>query len=283
MSMYPDDARLQNFLDLFAIEKPIIGMLHLLPLPGSPIYDGGGLQNIIDRALHDANELEEGGVDGLEIENFSDPTYFAGEAGPELVAAMATVGDRVARATSKPLGVCLLADPKASLGVAHAIGAKFIRATFFTEASVDVSGLICPRPHELLRFRKFLDPSIKIFADVHIKHSAPLAYRPLGDSARDAKYFLSDAIIISGTRTGRETKLDDLSEARAAVDKFPVLVGSGFNREDAMKMLAVADGAIVGTSLKVDGISSNAVDRNRVAELMEVVKEYRSRYQGGLI
>jgi len=273
--MYPDDTRFQSFHDLFGVKKPIIGMLHLPPLPGSPVYDGKGLQEVIDRALYDANELQEGGVDALEVENFSDPTYYPQEVGPELTAAMAVISDHVIRAASKPVGICILADPKASLSVAHAVGAKFVRATFFTEASVDVSGLVCPKPHELLRFRKFLDPSIKIFTDVHIKHSAPLVNRPLGDSALDAKYFLSDAVIISGTHTGKETKLEDLKEAKDAVEDFPVLVGSGFRKEHAAKILAIADGAIVGTSLKKDGVSSNVVDRNRVRELLEVVKEIR--------
>ena len=275
MSMYPDDTRLQNFHDLFAVKKPIIGMLHLPPLPGSPIYDGKGLSEIIDRALYDANELQEGGVDALEVENFSDPTYYPEEVGPELTAAMAVISDHVIRAASKPVGICILADPKASLSVAHAVGAKFVRATFFTEASVDVRDWFVPKPHELMRFRKFLDPSIKVFTDVHIKHSAPLVNRPLGDSALDAKYFLSDAVIISGTHTGKETKLDDIKEAKTAVEDFPVLVGSGFNKLQAAKIFSIADGAIVGTALKKDGVSSNVVDRNRVKELMDVVKEIR--------
>ena len=277
MSMYPDDDRFDSFHSLFGVRKPIIGMLHLPPVPGSPVYNGGGLKDVIGRALEDAQELLEGGVDGLEVENFSDPTYFPQEVGPELVAAMAVISDHVVRAVSKPVGICILSDPKASLSVAHAVGARFIRATFFTEASVDVSGLVLPKPHELLRFRKFLDPSIKIFADVHIKHSAPLVNRPLADSALDAKYFLSDAIIITGTHTGKETKVEDLAEAKKAVEQFPVLVGSGFRKESAARLLQYADGAIVGTSLKKGGISSNVVDRQRVKELMDVVKEIRAR------
>lgn len=277
MSMYPEDKRLQNFHELFGVKKPVIGMLHLPPLPGSPIYNGQGLNEIIERALSDAEELQAGGVDALEVENFSDPTYYPEEVGPELVAAIAVISDHVIRKASIPVGICILADPKASLSVAHSVGAKFIRATFFTEASVDVSGLVCPKPHELLRFRKFLDPSIKIFTDVHIKHSAPLVNRPLGDSALDAKYFLSDAVIISGTHTGKETKLDDIKEAKTAVEDFPVLVGSGFKKESADMIFQFADGAIVGTSLKVDGVSSNPVDRKRVSELMAIVKEIRKR------
>jgi len=277
MSMYPEDKRLQSFHELFGVKKPVIGMLHLPPLPGSPIYNGQGLKEIIDRALYDAEQLQAGGIDAMEVENFSDPTYYPEEVGPELVAAMAVISDHVIRKASIPVGICILADPKASISVAHSVGAKFVRATFFTEASVDVSGLVCPKPHELLRFRKFLDPSIKIFTDVHIKHSAPLVNRPLGDSALDAKYFLSDAVIISGTHTGVETKLDDIKEAKAAVEDFPVLVGSGFRKESAQKILQIADGVIVGTSLKVNGVSSNTVDSKRVSELMATIREIRNK------
>jgi membrane complex biogenesis BtpA family protein len=273
--MYPDDKRMKNFEQMFGVKKPIIGMLHLPPLPGSSVYDGKGLNPVIERALADAESLVAGGVDGLEVENFSDPTYYPMEVGPELVAAMAVVSDHVMRHVSLPVGICILSDPKASLSVAHAVGAQFVRATFFTEASVDVSGLVLPKPHELLRFRKFLDPSIKIFADVHIKHSAPLVNRPLGDSALDAKYFLADAVIISGTHTGKETKLDDIQEAKKAVEDFPVLVGSGFKKDSAEAIFKYADGAIVGTSLKQNGISSNPVDRQRVADLMTEVKNIR--------
>jgi membrane complex biogenesis BtpA family protein len=274
--MYANDRRYEEFHALFGgVRKPIVGMIHLMPLPGSPIYDGGGLDPIIERALYDAHELHEGGVDALEVENFSDPTYSPSKASPELVAAMAIVTDHVRREIDIPIGVCLLADPEAGLGVAHAAGADFVRATFFTEASVDVSGLATPRPHELLRYRKFLDPSIKLFADVHIKHSAPLAPRPLGASALDAKYFLADGILISGTHTGQQTDIGDLEEAKEAVGEYPVLIGSGLSAENAETLLQVADGAIVGTATKKDRISANPVDRERVLALMEVVRAVR--------
>jgi membrane complex biogenesis BtpA family protein len=276
MGMYKDDQRFDAFHELFGgVSKPIIGMVHLKPLPGSPLYEGGGLLPVIERALKDAESLAEGGVDGLEVENFSDPTYTSEDASPELVASMAIAADHIHRAVDLPLGVCLLADPKSAIGVAHAAGAQFIRATFFTEASVDVSGLVLPKPHDLLRYRKYIDPSIMIFADVHIKHSAPLVNRPLGDSALDAKYFLADAILISGTHTGKDTSPIDLLEAKEAVGKYPVLVGSGFNAKSAERLLEIADGAIVGTALKRDGISANPVDIQRVKQLMRTIKDVR--------
>lgn len=276
MSMYPNDKRYAEYFAMFNSKKPIIGMLHLQPLPGGPLYDGKGLDPVVEQAVHDLNELQDGGVDALEIENFSDPTYYPEEVGPELVAAISVVSERLNKYLKVPMGVCILSDPKASLAVAHAINATFVRATFFTEASVDVSGLVCPKPHELLRFRKFLDPSIKIFTDVHIKHSAPLVQRPIGDSALDAKYFLSDGVIITGTHTGKGVKMQDLKDARTGVEDFPLMVGSGFNKDTARDILQIADGAIVGTSLKEGGISSNPVDKKRVEELMKVVREIKA-------
>ncbi len=268
--------KLQEFNQLFNTDKPIIGMVHLLPLPGAPLYDGKGLEPIIARAIKDAQYLQEGGVEAIEIENFSDPSYFPGQVGPELVASMAIVADRIRQTVDIPMGICILADPMASLAVAHGVEATFIRATFFTEASVDVSGLVLGRPHEILRFRKFLDPTIKIFADVHIKHSAPLVNRPIEESALDAVYFLADAMIVSGTRTGAETPLEDVKKVKMAVGEFPVLVGSGTKTPNVESLLEDADGAIVGTSMKVDGVSANPVDPERVIAFMKAVKELRA-------
>ena len=101
-------------------------MVHLLPLPGSPLYDGAGLESIIERALRDLEALEEGGVDAVQVENFSDPTYSQGTAYPELIAALSIIADRLVQVTSLPMGICLLADPQAGLAVAHAVGAKFV-------------------------------------------------------------------------------------------------------------------------------------------------------------
>jgi len=277
MSMYAEDSRFDSFHEMMGgVIKPIIGMVHLLPLPGSPVYDGAGLEPVIERALADARALQDGGVDAIEVENFSDISYSFDAAHPELVAGLTVAADHIRRAISLPLGICLLADPKASLAIAHAVGAQFIRSTVFTEASVDVSGLVLPRPHELLRYRKFLDTSIKIFADVHIKHSAPLARRSLAESVYDTKYFLADAILISGKHTGQEANIDDVRVAKEAAGRFPILLGSGFNERNAKELFKYADGAIVGTSLKQDGVSSNPVDVQRVRALMDVVKSIRS-------
>ena len=267
-------SRLTAFNEMFG-HKAIIGMVHLPPLPGSPLYDDKGISSTIEFAMDEARKLQDGGVDAIEIENYLDASYFPDAVGPELVSAMAIIAHEVRKVTDIPMGICILADPTAGLAVAHAIRAQFVRATFFTEASVDVSGLVLARPHQLLRYRKFLDPSVKIFADVHIKHSAPLAPRPIEKSAYDAAYFQADAVIISGKHTGFPTRMDDVRAVKRVLPEVPVLIGSGLRQSSAAEFLEVADGAIVGSSLKQDGDAANPVDCERVRSLMEVVRRVR--------
>lgn len=267
-----------EFNEMFGTNKPIIGMLHLLPLPGGPMYDGKGLDPVIERALQDADALYRGGVSAFQVENYSDPSYFVNHAAPETVAAMSVVGNEIRKAyPDMPMGVCLLADPEAGIAVAHCIKAQFIRATFFSEAGVDVGGLALRSPHKILRYRKFLDPSIKIMADVHIKHSAPLGIRPIEESAYDCAYFGADAVIVSGKHTGKETNIEDVRKVKEALPDFPVWIGSGINTKNAEKLFQYADGSVAGSSLKYGGDPDNAVDYERVKEFMDVVNVIRNK------
>jgi membrane complex biogenesis BtpA family protein len=261
---------------MFGTNKPIIGMLHLKPLPGSPIYDGKGLSEVIEIALKDAKALVEGGVNALQVENYNDPSYFPNAAPAESISALTVVAHEVRkRFPSIPVGICLLADPEASIAIAHCVGAQYIRATFFTEASVDVSGLVTRLPHAILRYRKFLDPSIKIIADVHIKHSAPLGQRPIEEAAYDAAYFLADAILISGKHTGMPTDIEEVKRVKKVLPEFPIYIGSGVNKTSVVELFEYADGAVCGSALKFDGVSTNDVDKNRVVEFMKIVEKIR--------
>jgi len=269
--------RKSSMKEIFGVEKPIIGMVHLPPLPGSGLYEGD-LKPALERAIQDAKALEEGGVDALEIENFGDMTYFPGKVGPETVAAMTYIATEVSHEVSIPIGICVLTDPVSALAIAHAVKAAFIRATVYTEAVVDVSGIIQACAHELQRLKKLInDKSVKVFADVQIKHSAPLAPRPIEHSAKDALYFLADAVIVSGSFTGEETPLEKIRRVKDYLPEFPVLVGSGANPENIGKLLKYADGAIVGTAFKKDRITTNPVDVENVKKFMEVVKEVRRK------
>ncbi|MFW6122548.1 MAG: BtpA/SgcQ family protein [Petrotogales bacterium] len=268
----------KEIYNFFNKQKPVIGMLHLKPLPGSPVYDNEGLKPIIKHVLNEARKLVEGGVDALEIENYNDPSYFPDCAPAETTAAMAIIANEVNKAYPRvTLGVCVLADPISSIAVAHSSGAKFIRATFFTEASVDVSGLALRRPHKILRYRKFLDPSIKIFADVHIKHSAPLATRPIEESAYDAAYFLADAVILSGKHTGYETPLENVKKVRKLLPEFPIFIGSGTNKNNVSELLKYASGAIVGTSFKKNGKTEDDIEEYKVKDFMKNIERIRNK------
>lgn len=271
-----DTNKVKEIEMLFKTKKPIIGTLHLKPLPGSPIYDGQGLGKVIESAMKDAKAMISGGINALQIENFNDPSYFPNESPPETTASLAVVAHEIRKNFPEvPIGICLLADPVASIAIAHTIGAQFIRATFFTEAAVDVSGLVTRLPHAILRYRKFLDPSIKIFADVHIKHSAPLGQRPIEEAAYDAAYFLADVVIVSGKHTGMPTSLEDVKRVKGRLPDFPVFIGSGINKASVGELFQYADGAIVGSSLKYSGEPTNDVCEDRVTDFIKEVEKIR--------
>lgn len=262
--------------ELFGVRKPIIGMVHLLPLPGSPKYDLS-LDQILKRAIQDARSLEKGGADGLIVENLGDAPYLKTNVGPETISAMALVASEVIDAVKILVGVNVLRnDVKAALAIAHAAGGKFIRANVFTEAVLTDQGIIEASAPELLRYRRRLGADIKIFADVQGKHGTPLRPRPIEQSAMDAAYRgLADALIISGPRTGEGPDLDDLRRVKKAVPDKPVIVGSGASKRNIAKLFEHADGAIVGTSIKVSGNVQNPVDEGRVRALIAAVKKLR--------
>jgi len=264
--------------ELFRIKKPIIGMVHLPPLPGSPRYEGGGIAHILERAVQDAKNLEIGGINGLIVENLGDAPYLKTNVSPETISAMALVVRKVIDTVDVPVGVNVLRnDVKAALAVAYVTGGRFIRANVFTDTVVTDQGIIEASAPELLRYRRYLGAEeIKIFADVHVKHGLPLSPVSIEQSAKGAAYRgLADALIVSGARTGIEPDLKDLTRARKAVPDRPLLVGSGATKENILKLLECADGAIVGTSLKVDGITENPVDEGRVKAFMANVEKLR--------
>lgn len=263
--------------ELYKIEKPIIGMVHLLPLPGSPRF-GGQLARILERAVQDAQALEAGGVDGLIVENLGDIPYYKTKVPPETISAMAAAVRSVIDEVEVPVGVNVLRnDAKAALAVACACGGKFIRVNVFTDAMVTDQGIIEACAPELLRYRRHLGvEEIKIFADVHVKHAAPLVPRSIEEAAKDSvERGMADALIVTGPRTGTKIDLEDLVKVKKAVPGTPVLAGSGVDKTNVLEILGRCDGAIVGTGLKVDGITANPVDRQRVMEFIQIVRQIR--------
>jgi membrane complex biogenesis BtpA family protein len=258
----------------FSHAKPIIGMLHVPALPGAPLYKND-LNAITDLMRRDAAALAEGGVHGLMIENFGDTPFFPGSVPPSVVAHLTALAAMVLREVPQlPLGINVLRnDGRSALAVAHAVGAAYIRVNVLTGARVTDQGVIQGIAHDLLRDRKLLGAdSIRIFADVDVKHSAPLAARPIQDEVDDTiERGMADAVIVSGAGTGKATDLQHLKNVKSYAGATPVFVGSGINAMTIADYLPHADGFIVGTALKVDGNAANPVDVKRVKELVRLV------------
>ena len=260
--------------DIFHERLPIIAPLALRPLPGSPRY-GGSLDAVIERALTDLTVLEAGGVDGITFENLGDAPFFTSEAPPETVASFGAVMAEVRRATALPCGVNVLRNcSRAALALAHAFGGHFIRVNVLTEAYVTDQGIIEGSAAELMRVRRLIGADdVAVFADVQVKHAAPLLVRSIAEAALDAvERGLADVLIVSGTRTGSPASADDVQRVRAV---GPTLIGSGLTPDNAPDLLPRADGAIVGTYFHVDGIIENPVDPGRVDRFMSVVRRLR--------
>ncbi|HQY87620.1 MAG TPA: BtpA/SgcQ family protein [Tepidisphaeraceae bacterium] len=251
--------------------KTLIGMIHLKPLPGSPGW-AFDLDAIRDAALRDAEALAKGGVDAIMIENFGDTPFFKDNLPPVTVAAMSVLADAVGRAVDVPIGInCLRNDGAAALSIAAMVGAAFVRVNVLTGARVTDQGVIEGRAAELLRMRTSfnLDPTVQILADVDVKHSAPLALRPIEEEVGDmVERGGADGLIISGSGTGKPADPDMARRVKAVAPKTPLYVGSGINEASIGSFVDHVDGFIVGTYFKVDGKVDAPVDVERVKRLV---------------
>jgi uncharacterized protein len=256
------------------LERTIIGMVHLPPLPGSPRWDGS-MDKVVATALADARALAEGGVDAVLVENFGDAPFTPGRVEPATVAAMSVVAGEVRKALPRThLGVNVLKnDARAALAVAAAVGAAFIRVNVHAGAVLADQGIVQSDAYGTLRDRRLLGIDVAIFADVGGKHAVPLAPTDIEQTARDLVHRgLADALVVSGPATGQVTPLSDVKRVRSAVGEVPLLIGSGVTAESAAELLSVADGLIVGTSVKRDGDVRLPVERARVEKLVAAAR-----------
>jgi len=271
--------RLESLEQLFGVKKPIIGMVHLPPLPGAPAYRGESIDEIIKFALEDAKKLVEGGVDGLIVENMWDLPYYVGKnVPPEEMTAQAVAARAVVEEVDVPVGINVVHNGgRVTLAIAKASGAKFIRVCLLTGAMVwDTGEFDHGCAAELLRVRKMLyAEDIKIFADINKKHAVMFPGIDLKTHAEWCEFYMSDALIVTGRMTGSPPRVEDLKEVKEFLPHRPLLVGSGSNAENIAKFLQYADGAIVGTYFKKHGIAQNRVDVDRVKKFMEIVKRLR--------
>ena len=264
---------------LFRRRKAVIGVIHSLPLPGSPHYDGDPIERVYAYAEAEALRYRNGGVDGLIVENHGDiPFAKPDELGPETAATMSVMSHRVAQASGLPIGINVLANGVVqALAVAKASGASFVRVNQWANAYVANEGFMEGKAGEASRYRAWLRAGdIAIFSDVHVKHGAHAitADRTLEELTRDSEFFDADAVIVTGQRTGDGARLDELATVRNAT-KLPVLVGSGVTAENIESIFGYADAVIVASSLKHDGGWWNEVDPQRLAHFMEVVARVR--------
>jgi membrane complex biogenesis BtpA family protein len=265
---------------IFGASLPIIGMIHLPPLPGAPRFAGGSLAPVLEAALADARALRDGGVDGLIVENHGDLPFNPPDAiGHETVAAMAALVGPIMREAGLPIGINVLANGALpALAVARATGAAFVRVNQWVNAYVANEGIVEGPAARALRYRSAIKgDDIRIFADVHVKHGAHaiVADRSVAEQARDAVFFDADVLIATGQRTGDATDTGEVETIRRA-GGLPVLVGSGLTIANAAALLAVADGAIVGTSVKRDGAWWQPVQVERVRALLAAVQTARA-------
>lgn len=252
----------------------IIGMVHLKPLAGAPEFDGDR-EAIIDRALADARTLAEGGVDAVLVENFGDAPFYPDSVPHHVVAEMTRAGTAIQNAIDIPVGINVLRnDATAALSVAAATGGEFIRVNVHTGAKVTDQGRIDGRAHETIRLRERIDATnVRVFADVGVKHASALGAASIAAETRDLiERGAVDAVIVSGAATGESTDTDELQTVTEIAHQasIPVLVGSGATPDTIDELLTIADGAIVGSAMKVDGNPSNPVDEDRVEEIVNV-------------
>ena len=252
--------------------KPLVGMVHLLPLPGSPRW-GGDMRAVTDRAVADAQALAAGGFHGLMVENFLDAPFYPRQVPAETIAGMAVVVDAVRRESGLPVGVNVLRnDAYAALAVTAATGARFIRVNVHTGAMLTDQGWLEGGAFETLRARVRLAPAVAILADVLVKHAVAPAGLTARVAARDCWHRgHADALIVSGAATGAAIDASQLSEVRAAVPAAPIWIGSGVDATNAAALLQLADGAIVGSALAHDGIAGNGIDPQRVERFAAVL------------
>ncbi len=263
-----------DLYQIFKTNNPIIGVVHLLPLPTSARW-GGNLKAVIARAEQEATALAAGGVDGIIIENFFDAPFVKDSVDPAVVSAMTLIVDRLKDLVMLPIGINVLRnDAQSAMAIAACVDAQFIRVNVLTGVMATDQGLIEGKAHQLLRYRRELGVEVAILADVLVKHARPLGTPNLTTAVQDTiERGLADAVILSGWATGSPPSLEDLELAAAAAGNTPVFIGSGASWENIAQLMQAADGAIVASSLKRQGKIEETIDPIRVAQFVEAAKQ----------
>ena len=261
--------------DLFGTDKPVIGMMHLMAMPTDPKYDEeGGLQKVIDRAVHDINALQNGGIDGVLFTNeFSIP--YTDNVRTVTIASMARIIGQIKHLIHVPFGVNVAVDPYKAFDLACATDAQFIRGTF-SGAFVSDDGITSMQMGELMRHKHELGlDNLKLLATIVPEGAKQIAEMSIEDIVKSVEFSMNpDAMLVFGLTAGRPIDESLISRAKK-VTETPVFASNGVKASTIKNILSVADGCIVGTSLKYNGSFYDAVDEDRVRELMNIAKEFR--------
>jgi membrane complex biogenesis BtpA family protein len=247
----------------------LIGMVHLAPLPGSSKF-GGDLLEVVDRAIGDAEALKQAGFRALMVENFGDAPYFPDQVPPVTVAAMTRVLAEMAAATSLAIGVNVLRnDASSALAIAAATGATYIRVNVLSGVMMTDQGPIVGRAADIARLRRQICPEVAILADVLVKHATPPPGLTIEQAGLDTwERAGADVLVVSGSGTGLAPDLEQASRLRKTIPEAVILIGSGVSITNLPELAEVADGAIVGTSIKREGKTANQVDVERAREIV---------------
>lgn len=259
--------------EIFQTSNPIIGVVHLLPLPTSPRW-GGNLKTVMDRAEQEATALASGGVNGIIVENFFDAPFAKDRVNPAIVSAMTLIVHRLMNLVTVPIGINVLRnDAESAMAIASCVGAQFIRVNVLNGVMATDQGLIEGNAHRLLRYRRELGSEVKILADVLVKHATPLGSAHLSAAVKETiERALADGVILSGLSTGSPPSWEDLELARKAAGQTPLFIGSGASWENIPKLIGSADGVIVSSSLKRHGRIDQPIDPSRVRQFVEVTQ-----------
>jgi uncharacterized protein len=261
----------------FGTPKPVIAMLHFPGLPGRPRHNRElGRSHLVDVVGRDLETLQAAGVDGVLFCNENDIPYQL-VVGPEIPAAMAAVIGELRASVRVPFGVNILWDAKSSIAVARATGATFVREVLTGVYESDL-GMIAPAIGDLAGYRTAIGADdVAFFDNISPEFSSALGSRGIADRARSAAFLGVDAILISGPAAGVPFAMSDLRTAKDAVPDVPVFANTGVSAERLDEIFAVADGVIVGTSLKLDGDTWSRVDPIRAERLMDTARAIRAK------
>lgn len=266
--------------ELFAVEKPVIGMLHLQALPGDSAFDSAsGMKKVIDAAKRDLDALQTGGVDGLLISNEFSLPYLT-DTEPITAISMARVIGELSEHIERPFGVNVLWDARASIDLASATGARFVRE-IFTGVYASDFGLWDTNVGKTVRHQRRVDAAdVKLLFNIVPEATSYMGQRTLADITKSTVFNAKpDALCVSGLTAGAATDTAALKVVKENAGNTPVIVNTGVRVDTVDLQLAVADAAIVGTAFKVDGRFENPTDGARVKELMDAVQSYRQSSQ----